>query len=88
MVWTTKLPSCEWHFPARIEFRLADGNSRRVLRARQYSPHNALEQFEALAAVQKQNNLVQLYDKIDVSSFERARALVSPLSPASCQLLN
>lgn len=52
--------------------------SRRYLRARKFSPKEALVQFKDTEDWRKENHLEQLYDTIDIKEYEDTRRLVCP----------
>lgn len=52
----------------------------RYLRARKFSPPEALKQFKDTEDWRKENSLAELYDTIDVTEYEETRRLVSSAS--------
>ncbi|KAL2808897.1 CRAL-TRIO domain-containing protein [Aspergillus granulosus] len=59
-----------------VEYGLNDDPTLlRFLRARRFNPQGALKQFKDARSTWEANNVSQLYDEIDVASFETARAL-------------
>jgi len=55
----------------------------RYLRARKFAPAEAFGQFKDTEDWRKSNHMEELYDTIDVETYERTRRLVQHLVPLS-----
>jgi predicted transcriptional regulator len=60
---------------------------RRYLRARKFTPNEALKQFEETEKWRRENHLEEYYDQIDVQEYEAGRRLVGIPDSTFAQLV-
>lgn len=61
----------------RVPLNCSADPSRRFLAARKFDLGKAIEHFETARRFREENNIIQLYDMIEIADFEKTRKLVS-----------